>query len=132
MEQSKEAYVSFETAKLLKEKGFDWKTDHDLYYVVKGYGTGTQFNFIDYNPGSITHEPFRDYTIEMPTQQMAASWLRLTHKLHITCFSSSQESWMYRITKPHQKLEEGIYGEDYATYEDALEAAMLYCLKNLI
>ncbi len=28
---NKEAYVSFETAKLLKEKGFDWRTEFVWY-----------------------------------------------------------------------------------------------------
>ena len=27
----KEDYVSFETAKLLKEKGFDWTTEHKIW-----------------------------------------------------------------------------------------------------
>ena len=50
----------------------------------------------------------------------AQKWLRENHNLHITIFSSSQESWMYRITKPHQKLEEGVYGEDFTSYEETL------------
>lgn len=65
-------------------------------------------------------------------QSAVMKWLREVHKLHITIFSQSQESWMYRITKPHQKLEDGEYGEDFNTYEDAAEAAIKFCLKNLI
>ena len=61
----------------------------------------------------------------------AQKWLRENHNLHITIFSSSQESWMYRITKPHQKLEEGVYGEDFSTYEEALHFAIKECVKIL-
>lgn len=54
-------------------------------------------------------------------------WLRDEKKLHITIFSSSQESWMYRITEPHQKLEEGIYEEDFESFEEALQGAIEDC-----
>ncbi len=63
------------------------------------------------------------------TQSLLQKWLRDTHKLHITIFSSSQESWMFRITRPHQKLEEGLYGEDYNSFEEALEEGLQEGLK---
>ena len=59
----------------------------------------------------------------------AQKFIRDEKKLHITIFSSSQESWMYRITKPHQKLEEGVYGEDFTSYEDALLHAIRESIK---
>ena len=61
----------------------------------------------------------------------AQKWLRENHNLHITIFSSSQESWMYRITKPHQKLEEGVYGEDFTSYEEALLEGIKEAIKIL-
>ena len=61
----------------------------------------------------------------------AQKWFRDEHNLHITIFSSSQESWMYRITKPHQALEDGIYGEDYISYEDALCCALMKLIFSL-
>jgi len=63
---------------------------------------------------------------------MAMKWLREVHKLHITIFSQSQESWMYRITRPGQKLEEGDYGEDFYSYEEALDAAIKHCLTDIL
>ena len=59
----------------------------------------------------------------------AQQYLREEKKLHITIFSQSQESWQYRITKPHQRLEEGLFGEDFASYEDALNNAIKECIK---
>ena len=50
----------------------------------------------------------------------AQKWLREEKKLHITIFSQSQESWQYRITTPHQKLEDGLHGEDFSSFEEAL------------
>ena len=61
----------------------------------------------------------------------AQKWLRTVKKLHITIFSSSQESWMYRITKPHQALEDGAYGEDFPSFKDALHNAIIECI-NII
>lgn len=115
----KERYCSFEVAKLLKEKGFN-EDCRDSYDWGGNFHLNTSAN-----NGSIKK-------IAAPTQSMAIDWLREVYHLHITVFSSSQESWMYRVTKPHQTLEEGCYGEDYTSYEEACEAAIKYCLENLI
>ena len=61
----------------------------------------------------------------------AQDFLLTIMKLHITVFSSSQESWMYRITKPHQALEDGAYGEDFPSFKDALHNAIIECI-NII
>ena len=58
-------------------------------------------------------------------------WLRDIYKIHITITSVSQESWMYRITKPGQKLSEGLYGEDFYNHEEAQEEALLESLKRI-
>lgn len=55
-----------------------------------------------------------------PTIHEIQAFLRDRHHIQITVYSKSQESWMYRITKPGQPLEDGLYGEDYATYEASL------------
>lgn len=59
----------------------------------------------------------------------AQKWLREEKKLHITIYSQSQESWQYRITKPHQKLEDGLHREDFSSFEDALNHAIKECIK---
>ena len=59
----------------------------------------------------------------------AQQYLREEKKLHITIFSQSQESWQYRITKPHQRLEDGLHEEDFSSYEDALNHAIKECIK---
>jgi hypothetical protein len=64
-------------------------------------------------------------------QSLLQRWLREKHKIHITIYSCSQESWMYNITTPHQQLPDGIYGEDFEDYEDALEDALQESLKTI-
>lgn len=126
-----EAYVSFETAKLLKEKGFDALCT-TFYYVDTP--TGKVIHQFQNDENEVHYVDINEYpcAILAPTQSLVMRWLREIYKLHITIFSSSQESWMYRITKQHQKFEDGEYDEDFVTYEDAVEAAIKFCLEKLI
>ena len=61
----------------------------------------------------------------------AQKWLREEKHLHITIYSQSQESWQYRITKPHQKLEDGLHGEDFSSFEEALSEGIKETVKIL-
>lgn len=64
-----EDYVSFETAKLLKEKGFDEECSSAFYKtgrIVDGYDSEFSYNYYD-----------------RPTLQIARKWLREKHNLHI-------------------------------------------------
>ena len=103
-------------------KSFNWNMPRYLY---EKYGSDNIFHaFINENDEQIE-------CISAPTLDLVQRWLREVHKLHITIFSSSQESWMFRITKPHQQLEDGIYGEDFETFEDAQDGAIKKCLELL-
>ena len=61
----------------------------------------------------------------------AQKWLREEHNLHITIYSQSQESWQYRITKPHQRLEDGLHGEDFSSFGEALSEGIKEAVKIL-
>lgn len=76
----------------------------------------------------VFEEPHYDEKIHLYDAQQ---WLRERHNLHITIYSQSQESWQYRITKPHQRLEDGLHGEDFSSYEDALNHAIKECIKHV-
>jgi len=102
-----ECYLSSEVTELLTKAGFYWQ-DYFVAHNISG-----RFNW------------------EIPLH-IAQKWLRDVHYLHITIFSSSQESWMFRVTKQHQKLEKGAYGEDFYTYEEALEAAIKKALEIIL
>lgn len=69
--------------------------------------------------------------VATPLWQQAINWFREEHELHITIFSKSQESWMFRITKKGESLEAGLYGEDFDTYEQAREEAILEAIESI-
>ena len=122
-----EDYVSFETAKLLKDKGFNEECLR--WYVANEPQEGTVEKGFGEN----------QFYINAPTLQMAMKWLREVHNIHIEIFV---------IKKYDKKICEYTYtimdlnfpGSDdgidccnnYKTYEQACEAAIKYCLENLI
>lgn len=114
-----EDYVSFEVAKLLNEKGF--KEDTMCIYVgryllIKGESTIS----------NTTNMPI----IPAPTLQMAIKWLR-KQNLFVWIGKDSMGYW-FRIqdNTTLTSLSNVICG--HATYEEAVEAALNYCLTNLI
>ena len=122
---TQEAYVSFETAKLLKEKGFDepchyfYKPDSsDLYY-------GTE---------QINSQIGRFYNA--PTQQMAMRWLREVHKIYIDISPtySEVEKTIHFIWQIFDSNYDDIGDCEifYSKYEKAVEDAIKYCLEHLI
>ena len=129
-----EDYVSFETAKLLKEKGFNENTPVN-YFVGDDKPRGCVVGEM------ICHKRAEEDThlIACPTLQMAMKWLREVHNIHIElnpiCTGDSDEDlewhygWAVRTTifirwKRHDA--------EHITYEQACEAAIKYCLENLI
>ena len=128
-----EAYISFEIAKLLKEKGFDEAT------IGAYYKDGT-FNYLclnTWNSKFIT-------PISAPTIQMAMQWLREVHNIHITIYYSAflygthPYYWsidkMDSIPRADTQIEVSTNTHDYSFvhYEKCCEAAIKYCLENLI
>ena len=113
----KEDYVSFETAKLLKEKGFDV----NCYTHYSSDGQNVYYNYQTPSDG-----------INRPTLQMAMKWLREVHNFHIRIDRASKY-WNYTIRK--LKLfgtNDLSYNVDFNTYEKACEAAVKHCLEKLI
>lgn len=120
-----EDYVSFEVAKLLKEKGFNepiWTRYEDDNEVIFGYK-------YDWNNSPMGQT-------SAPTHQMALKWLREVHSLCICIYylwPCGYEIDLYRIGKDTPISEfEAIREYGYDTYEDAVEAALKYVLENLI
>ena len=117
-----EDYVSFEVAKLLKEKGFEGICDYA--YSNKG-------NYFE-----IDRSNFDEVYCLRPTHQMATKWLREIHKLHIWIAHKLKQNiglpWYYEIhnieTGTVVKIGDVVCG----SYEVACEAALKYSLKNLI
>lgn len=121
-----EAYVSFETAKLLKEKGFD---ENCLYIFHKDTNGLMPCNWHIKNS-----EIDNDWGIALPTQQMAMRWLREIFKLYISTvtYITKDKSivWGYQICNNTHLFKNVDCA--YNTYEEAAETAIKYCLENLI
>lgn len=131
-----EDYVSFETAKLLKEKGFDIECD---YLYVNGDIVRAQGGKYNWNKGETI---FTDYKNECstPTLQIAMKWLREVHDFNVNieltihgyfCSLSHivRDSSGYIIDIEDSEAWETAY---YDSYEEACENAIKYCLENLI
>lgn len=134
-----EDYVSFEVAKLLKEKGFDWcespfysEQDRDEWRQNNSYTVPNE----EYD----TDLPFDSETLTLMAPhvsiQTAMKWLREVHKLYIEIGMSID-----LIGKPHFNYsivnKDGKYFREGCTsfeweYEKACEAAIKYCLENLV
>jgi len=127
-----EDYVSFETAKLLKKKGFDEDTI-GYYYTLSE--TPEKIKFFD-SPISIYYSDGLIGCIHAPTLQMTMKWLRKTHNLFIgiNTVIGSDKNWGYEvfIQKQEIPIPSKMQWDWFNSYEEACEAAIKYCLENLI
>ena len=119
-----EDYVSFETAKLLKEKGFD---EECRAFYVKSKECGIELFYAKepYNYNNNVHP-----CTSAPTLQRAMKWLREVHNLAIEL--TWEHTWFASITKMTAAPESIVYEEGSRSYEEACEMAVKYCLENLI
>lgn len=125
----KEDYVSFEIAKLLKEKGFDCPTQY--HYCVPDD---------KYLHECLTRKRLKNSELEKgystPTLQMAMKWLREKYNIHIEVeiyYCEDGQLWLSKIQKidvANTILLKTIMCK--SLYEEAVESAIKYCLTNLI
>ena len=135
-----EDYVSFETAKLLKEKRFD-------VYGNGSFNSGIEV-FAEYSPSGalnkcIASKPHQK-AYPAPTLQMACKWLREVHNIHIELnWEKGNQLYSFQIWKTGKYQPEissldlwRIYKDDNYigewNYEQACKKAIKYALKNLI
>lgn len=124
-----ETYVSFEVAKLLKEKGFD-----EECYTFYEYDSG-DFYREERFPCCNSHSD--DYAA--PTQQRAMKWLREKYNICITIYPDKEKGYeavLYHIKNNVEIILQsfGFYGFHIFgdSYEEACETAIKYCLENPI
>ncbi len=121
-----EDYVSFETAKLLKEKGFD----EPCIYVYRHDGSE-----------DIWDADKEDIACQKPTLQMVMKWLREVHHLHISVemgFDVDNHQYYFfvpsvcRFSDKSGEYESPFGEKEFNICEQACDAAIKYCLENLI
>lgn len=158
-----EDYVSFETAKLLKEKGFDERCV--CYYDTESLNKFGHpvFDSIDMSlSNSDLEQSNHDYVCySAPTLQVAMKWLREVHNILLVVdyqYECDTTPYFFKIYllgengKPESVAVKGISydnagnpieyiigyrdwkrsDKDYKTYEQTCDAAIEYCLENLI
>ena len=137
METITEDYVSFETAKLLTEKGFD--NECSGYYNQERVLQRLSACSIK----DTLKSPFYFDCIPAPTQQMAMKWLREIHGIHIQAYCPVFDmdadilGMKYNIVISNLKnrciaFDTDIDDNEYDSYEEAVESGIKYCLEKLI
>ena len=127
-----ESYVSFETAKMLKEAGFDIPCNSN--YMGNKFGWN-ELQRVNFNASETTYS--------RPTQALAAKWLRETHGIYVSSkiivhprhdrysreVADSRITWGYLII-PLNRRDPWIGSlEEYKSYEKALEAGLQEAIK---
>ena len=120
-----EDFCSFEIAKLLEEKGFNISLNSkDWLCCMYDENGNIHWGIYDKNwYFRITH-------------QMAMKWLREEHNIFIQISAVLQDQPFGLYYRPsiqdyHAYARHDNFSE-YVTYEEAVEAALKYCLENLI
>ena len=120
----KEQYVSFETAKLAKEKGFNELCNSDYCKGLINYPHADN----EYTNSQISE----DGRISRPTQSLLARWLREKHNIHVEVgFGYNKKSkyrdYCYSISNLIEDITpKNIY---YDTFEQAMESGLQQALK---
>ena len=136
--------VSFETAMLLKEKGFNepcsyYYEDDELYKLGYYHGDGTGF--------ARNNSPVNDRLLceEMqctaPTQSLAQKWLRETRNITFNANPHSNDGKIIyvvtiKVISSNKYIDFNVMIDTsnkaimFKTYEDAIEAGLKYCLKS--
>ena len=130
-----EQYVSFETAKLLREKGFDELCKQ--FYNSDGI---LKYHKIDIVSSNSKHIPLISDIptyYSAPTQAMTTRWLREYYNFYIEIdvlgMGKKYGELKWRSVVYFLDNMNECYCEDkFDSYEEACEAAIKYCLENLI
>ena len=114
-----EDYVSFEIAKLLRKKGFN-------EYCYKSYDTN----------GELCSN-FPQNCVLAPTFQMVMKWLLLEYKFYVNVVPSVERyywtgKWHSYVESLKKRYPFEKFIATVESPEEACEAAIKYCLENLI
>ena len=119
--------VTFETAKLAKEKGFSQETNRleIPYYNYKGEFKGdvSAWRIRKYIRGENTSDI---EFVSAPTQSLLAKWLREEHNIHLIAYKNINidgYDWCYITTDGITNI------NSYKTYEEAYEIGLQEALK---
>ena len=121
-----EQFVSFDTAKLLKEAGFDVPCTSQYTEGKCIWNVGYPYNFNQ-----------DEFGYSRPTQALAARWLREVHHLNVyacfdyVCFDDGERKWFFMRENTMINDYTSVYCSiiSYDSYEEALEAGLKHGLE---
>ncbi len=122
----KEELIKFETAKLAKEKGFDWF----VYDMYRNNDSKKKYR-ISFKPRNVNGD--KQQMISAPTQSLLQKWLREEHNIKVDVSSSSHnmnKKWVDWYCSVNNIVIID-HRDGLETYEEALEKGLLKAL-NLI
>jgi len=142
----KDELVTFETAKLLKEKKFNLggqfsyteylkthKSDNPSFRMKKGeVELDSSFYFINNHPAcDISNKNYIIYAA--PTQSLVQRWLREIHNILVfvnyRSFGVKEcDGWYYHIGKSVDHYS----SDQFKTYEEAMEVGLIEVLKQIL
>lgn len=127
-----ESYVSFDTARMLKEVGFD--VPCNSYYELED-GEAVRKDCIR----PYDNNGFGDTICSRPTLALAARWLREVHDTFVKMervgnFDGKEFRfyWSYSLISVSTAWLKSISGGRYDSYEEALEAGIVQVLERII
>ena len=137
--------VTFETAKLAKERGFDINgqdvfdlknnnkiinfKDLAVQEFIKDVETGYRdkaLNYLKENINRTDDNSDEEYYLLAPTQSLLAKWLREEHNIHLIAYKNINidgYDWCYITTDGITNI------NSYKTYEEAYEIGLQEALK---
>jgi hypothetical protein len=129
-----EDYVSFETAKLLKEKGFE---GHSILTIYDKNAANAYIKELKekHLPYSSDDPKLKEFYYTQPTHQMARKWLRKVYNINIDIvpvWNHKQFEYQVFIVTPENAKHCYIDDKLYLGYEEAAEAGIKYSLENLV
>lgn len=125
-----EQLISFETAKLAKEKGFNQLF---VYFYNKESEKSSNYELNDVNPPQ--YQNTDNISFGAVTQSLLQKWLRDIHNIHIYInvdFFTNEISYIWEIFYFNKNYKSVLKNSDYVkyrTYEDALEQCLKESLK---
>ena len=137
--------VSFETAMLLKEKGFNEPCSHyyennDLYKLAYYHGEGT--GFVRNNSPIDGRFLCEKMQCTAPTQSLAQKWLRETRNITFNANPHSNDGKIIyvvtiKVISSNKYIDFNVMMDTsnkaimFDNYEEAIESGLKYCLKSI-
>jgi hypothetical protein len=142
-----EQRVSFELAKLLKEKGFQvptkgcytkylktHKSDNPSFAMTKGELEVDSEFIINKSAGDLSNENY--YQCARPTHQLVIEWLYINYGLYVWVQPHNIDggfiSLVQSTKKPAENTTQAVYSKKADTPKEALEKMLTFTLTKLI